>query len=536
MAHSADSIDKHKRELFGWLSYAFASEVFVIVSLTLFLPICLEQFARDNGFLLPDKTIPCSSRPSPPVGATDEDEARCVVKLGWAWVDTASFSLYTYSLSVALQALTVISMGGIADRASYRKPLLFGFAALGSISSLCFFLLPSSSPVWPLAGLLSILANIGFSASIVVLNSYLPRLAASSLPSSDHGDTEKLSRATARISSLGIALGYMAGILLLLAVLIPVQHASGSTKALRFAIAGSGAWWALFSVPALLFLPNASTSQETVVTEEREGLLADESPETTPVLADKWTVRQEVIDAWKRLGSMLRWHNIQRLRNTFRYLAAWFLLSDGFTTLTSSALLFAKTTLHMPPSSLILLGVLAPSAGIFGALVWPLVQRRLQLSSLRILILLVAGGSLIPLYGVLGLFAPRGAKWGLRTPAEMYVLVVYFGALYGAFQSYARALYAEIIPPGEEARWYGLFSITDKSSSFIGPLVVGLVADWTGNIRYGFLFLVVMLWAALPVLAGVDVERGRIDARAWSSGDDGHEVEGATVNPVDDGR
>ena len=66
-----------------------------------------------------------------------------------------------------------------------------------------------------------------------------------------------------------------------------------------------------------------------------------------------------------------------------------------------------------------------------------------------------------------------------------------------------------------------------QSSSFIGPLVVGLVADLTGNIRYAFLFLVFMLWAALPVLAGVDVERGRADARAWSSShrDDRDEVE-----------
>ena len=116
----------------------------------------------------------------------------------------------------------------------------------------------------------------------------------------------------------------------------------------------------------------------------------------------------------------------------------------------------------MPPSSLVLVGVLTPSAGILGALIWPVVQRRLGLSSLRVLILLVATASVIPLYGVIGLFAPRGARWGLRVPAEMYVLAVYFGALYGAFQSYARALYAEIIPPGEEARWYGLFSITDK--------------------------------------------------------------------------
>jgi len=53
------------------------------------------------------------------------------------------------------------------------------------------------------------------------------------------------------------------------------------------------------------------------------------------------------------------------------------------------------------------------------------------------------------------------------------------------------------------------------------------VADLTGNIRYAFLFLVAMLWAALPVLAGVDVERGRADARAWSSiEDDGDEAEG----------
>jgi len=82
---------EHRREFWGWLSYAFASEVFVIVSLTLFLPICLEQFARDNGFLLPNKTIPCSSSPAPPVGTAQEDHARCVVKLGWAWIDTASF-------------------------------------------------------------------------------------------------------------------------------------------------------------------------------------------------------------------------------------------------------------------------------------------------------------------------------------------------------------------------------------------------------------------------------------------------------------
>jgi UMF1 family MFS transporter len=42
--------------------------------------------------------------------------------------------------------------------------------------------------------------------------------------------------------------------------------------------------------------------------------------------------------------------------------------------------------------------------------------------------------------------------------------------------------------------------------------------------RYAFLFLVAMLWMALPVLAGVDVERGRADARARSPVEDDSRV------------
>jgi hypothetical protein len=44
------------------------------------------------------------------------------------------------------------------------------------------------------------------------------------------------------------------------------------------------------------------------------------------------------------------------------------------------------------------------------------------------------------------------------------------GSVYGAFQGYARASYAEFLPPGEEARWYGLFSITDKVRLFPIPI------------------------------------------------------------------
>ncbi|KIL00172.1 hypothetical protein PAXRUDRAFT_130454 [Paxillus rubicundulus Ve08.2h10] len=540
----------YRRRLLGWLSYAFASEVFVVVSLTLFLPICLEQFARDNGFLDPDHVSPCSS-------VTNEDVApsggRCSVKIGWLWIDTASFSLYVYSISVALQALTVISMGSVADRPTCRKPLLLAFAFMGASAAVLFLLLSSSSPLWILSALFAVCANVGFGASTVAMNAYLPSLASESpevvharmeldetcrdsdapmnasldpeaeqalLPgheaatapllgtsaTANHSAAQKaynatLSRTTSHLSSLGIASGYGAGIILLLLALIPVTRLHGSTFSLRLAIGLSGAWWMLFSIPAAVWLP---------------GVLRD--PDAQSEDNDKWTVRSEVAAAWSRLGVMLRWSQIKRLQHTFRYLAAWFLLSDGFTTITSTAILFGKTSLHMESSSLVLIGAITPTSGIIGSLVFPYLQRRFAWPNVKVLVILVMIVSCIPAYGCLG-FVPFVKKLnfgGLTTPGEMFGLAIYFGFAYGAFQGYARATYAELIPQGEEARWYGLFSITDKSSSFVGPLVVGIIADSTGNIRYAFFFLVFMIWLAVPVLLSVDIEQGRIDAKNYS--------------------
>ncbi|KAG8215701.1 autophagy-related protein 22-like protein [Butyriboletus roseoflavus] len=385
-------LSAHTRRLLGWLSYAFASEVFVVVSLTLFLPICLEQFARDNGFWEPDHTKPCWSTAGEDTAASG---GRCSVKIGWLWIDTASFSLYVYSTNVALQALTVISMGSIADRPTSRKPLLLAFAFIGASAAVLFLFLSSSSPLWFLCAVFAVCASVGFGASVVAMNAYLPSLARESpevieaqneldktsgspdVPATTSIDLDSehtlftdpesvsapllgtsgtaspdsrarhrkayaaaLSRATSRISSLGIASGYGAGILLLLLALVPVTQLHGSTFSLRLAIGLSGVWWMLFSIPAAIWLPGAS------------------------VLAfggeDKWTVRSEVAAAWKRLGVMLRWSQIKRLQHTFRFLAAWFLLSDGFTTITSTAILFGKTTLHMEPSSLVLIGAITP--------------------------------------------------------------------------------------------------------------------------------------------------------------------------------
>ena len=235
----------------------------------------------------------------------------------------------------------------------HRKPLLLIFAYLGAISATLFLLLPSSSVMWPVIGLLTCCANVGFGASIVAMNSYLPALARESKevrqawddlvhyrlqPMAPEGEADSqetsfdssavtseldeayntaISLSTSKISSFGIALGYTASIVLLSFTIIPVTMLHSSTFSLRLAIGMSGIWWAVMTIPAGVWLPSGAELK--IV----EGAVVN-SHDTSP-----WRWSREVKGAWVRLGQMLRWREIKRLRNTFWYLASWFLLSDG---------------------------------------------------------------------------------------------------------------------------------------------------------------------------------------------------------------
>jgi len=116
----------------------------------------------------------------------------------------------------------------------------------------------------------------------------------------------------------------------------------------------------------------------------------------------------------------------------------------------------------------------------------------------------------------------------------MYLLAIVFGLLFGAFQAFARALYAQLIPPARASAFYALYSITDKSSSFLGPMLVALVTTATGEIRHGFVLIAALMAAAVPVLVRVDVARGAQDAERMDS-ELKDEAGGLDVDDVEEG-
>lgn len=118
-----DQTPTSKREINAFYSYSVAAEVFAVVAVGSFLPVTLEQLARENGVLFSDRSIACvgssSSTLQHTAGAalanSTRDPDQCIVHIFGTDVTTASFAMYTFSLAVLCQAIMLVSISLFAD-------------------------------------------------------------------------------------------------------------------------------------------------------------------------------------------------------------------------------------------------------------------------------------------------------------------------------------------------------------------------------------------------------------------------------------
>ncbi|KAG5925750.1 Autophagy- protein 22 [Claviceps africana] len=533
------------KELLGWYAYGFAAEVYVVCGIGSFIPILLETLARENGVLLSDPTKPCGTSDS-----KSKDDGQCVIYVLGIEINTASFAMYTFSVSVLLQALLVVSISCAADHGHYRKKLLLYFAWIGSLSVMCYIFI--SKETYLMGALLTILSNTSFGASFVLLNSFLPLLVRNhpevlnarrarrgTALDFSHGELESRStegseteatweendidpesrllpeddampglrlrkaathkeitstelQLSSRMSAEGMGIGYIAALFVqcvAIGILVAMKNTTWSQRVVLLVI---GSWWAVFTIPSALFL----------------------RPRPGPPLVNSgggaslgWI--RYLTYAWKSLFRTVQ--QARRLADIMLFLAAWFLLSDAIATTSSTAILFAKTQLHMRPWALGMINVITTMAGILGAFGWPVVSRGLGLKAHQTILVCIGLFELMPLYGLLG-YLPFVKSWGvigLQQPWEMYPLAAIFGLVMGGLSSYCRSLYGELIPPGSEAAFYALYAITDKGSSVFGPTIVGAIIDRTGSIRPAFWFLGALVGLPVPLVWLIDVERGK---------------------------
>jgi UMF1 family MFS transporter len=87
----------------------------------------------------------------------------------------------------------------------------------------------------------------------------------------------------------------------------------------------------------------------------------------------------------------------------------------------------------------------------------------------------------------------------------------------GGSQALSRSLFSQMIPPGREASFFGLYEISERGTSWIGPLVFGLVVGVTNSYRQAILSLIVLFVVGAIVLVFTDTDAAIRDARAVRS-------------------
>ena len=383
------------------------------------------------------------------------------------WSAEASVTESTFWLGAAnsLASLVIVLLapllGAIADRGGARKRFLLAFAALGIVMTGALYGVGQGEWVWAVT--CYILALIGFSAGNIFYDALLVGVAGE--------------RKLDIVSALGYSLGYLGGGLLfalnVLMTLYPGWFGLADAAAgVRVSFVTVALWWALFSIPLLLFVSEPPAPGRV------SGLAA-------------------IRAGLAQLRGTFR--EIRRLRVVGAFLLAYWLYIDGVDTVIHMAVDYGLA-LGFPSDSLIVALLLTqfvgfPAAIAFGQLGERWGPRAGILVAIGVYILITIWGYFI------------------RYPWEFYALAIAIGLVQGGVQSLSRSLYARLIPVEKAGEFFGFFNMLGKFAAVLGPVLMGAVSLLTGNPRLSILALLVLFVGGALLLARVDEVEGKRMAR-----------------------
>jgi len=442
-----------KREIFGWAMYDWANSAFSATVGTVFLGPYLASLAANAAKASQDGMAHLLGIPIAP----------------------DSFFPYCISISVGMQVLFLPILGAIADYSHRRKQMMQLFATIGAIATILMFF--TTAPVWWLGGLLFVVANLAFGAAMVFYNSYLPDIA-----SEDQRD---------RVSSYGWAMGYLGdGLLLILNLafyLMSDKLGVPKDLAVRINLASAGIWWLSFS-----FITWARLQARHAVKHLPKG------------------------ETYTRVGFKQLWSTVKEMKNfpeTLKYLLAYFLYNDGIQTVIAVSSTFAAAPLirggvGMDQSTLIIVILMIQFMAFFGALLWGKLAN--WVGSKRSIIVSVVIWAGVVIYAYFGL---KGESRVL----EFFILGAFIALVMGGSQAISRSLYAQIIPSGKQAEYYSFYEVSERGTSWIGPLLFGLVNQIFGSLRPAILSLIFFFVVGLAVLLFVNVKKAMADVKSFEN-------------------
>jgi UMF1 family MFS transporter len=205
-------------------------------------------------------------------------------------------------------------------------------------------------------------------------------------------------------------------------------------------------------------------------------------------------------------------HTLKELKNfpeTLKYLLAYFLYNDGIQTVIAVSATFAAAPLlrgglEMDTGTLTMVILMIQFVAFFGALFWGKLSSWVGAKNAILISLVIWAGVVIYAYGGL---------YGETRVAQFFVLGGFIALVMGGSQAISRSLFSQMIPMGKEAEFYSFYEVSERGTSWIGPLIFGLMNQMFGNLRLAILSLIFFFVAGLLLLPWVNVKKAISDVK-----------------------
>ena len=380
-------------------------------------------------------------------------------------VTAKSLPTLAVSISVGAQVFLLPILGALGDYSDLKKRMMAVFCYIAVIANCLMFFVKDD--LYLLGGVLFIVANVCFGAALVFYNAFLPEIA-----TEDQVD---------KVSSRGFAYGYLGGALLLVLNLLLVLRAEelgiSTGMAVRLSLLSAGIWWGGFALISFALLKSRPKKKSL--------------PPGKGYISAGFS---ELIATFKEL---------RRLPLTARYLLGYLLYNDGIQTVVFASSAFLEQELFPQGNPVFLLEIflMVQFVAVAGALLFERLAYLIKTKNAIIVSLVIWSGIVIYAYGF------------LDSVPEAWAMAAVIAIVLGGSQALSRSLFSRLIPEGKEASFFGLYEVSERGTSWMGPLLFSIVIARTGSYRVALLSLIFFFVIGLVVLWTTNTDKGIKEAR-----------------------
>jgi len=190
---------------------------------------------------------------------------------------------------------------------------------------------------------------------------------------------------------------------------------------------------------------------------------------------------------------------MRRYPQTLTFLFAYLLYNDAIQAVLSLSTQFGSDELKIPVSQLTLAILMVQFVGFFGAMGFNWLATSIGAKRSVVFSLVIWTSVLVYIY------------LAVKTATDFFIVAAVVAIVMGGSQALSRSLFAQLVPKGKEAEYFGIYEISDKGTSWLCPILFGLALQFTGSYRVAMLSLIVFFGAGLLVLLRVDMAKGESD-------------------------